>query len=711
MDSNQIKDKGKENDDEKEKVIELEEYIKITNSDALSLKEHTIQSLSNYQKCKLIMTKLINNFKAFCQKYGYIILNCIMVLVELAGIICYIISLKGCTATQTECLIKFSGNALYIIFFLVLSSSISFCSCIILVYNKIIKWYHLAWISLTYCIICFFNFGVNLDNHGAFNFTGFIIINMLLLIIVGIIYFFYWLLKKRHFFIFCAIIGLILLISWYYYFTRWKDSCKSFYFGLGGKVLINNPEENGCYINKPDLCTLDNLNGVFDFSRMIFFKCEKSKNEKIIFLKYLNNDLKNGRTFAYPSTIGYDLKEQINLFEFNKDMLNNIKVIKKEEEKEHEVILHFDENDLGHISINVHRNETLVKERELIRKTKNKKFLYENILFIYIDAFSRNHFRRKMKEIAKFIEQYLYDSSKENNKERVSFQFFKYHSFSYWTHISVAPMFYGATMTDRNGTNIVKYFKENGYITGMTEDYCSKELFDVEKNDFNQYRNWVDWDHENIAMFCDTNYHDRFFPYPEWKGAYCSLRRCLYGRETFEYAIEYAEKFWEAYLNEPKFFRLAFIDAHEGSMEVIKYLDSPLMNMIQSFDKKGWLENTAIIFASDHGDNMFGIQRFISPDFHVEKFLGSLFIVLPNTKDKEMQKQFKNLEINSQRFVSPFDIHDTLMYLLHYYDNEKALRYSETGQTLFEEINGKERVCSRYKDFNVGKCICHNYDN
>ena len=117
-----------------------------------------------------------------------------------------------------------------------------------------------------------------------------------------------------------------------------------------------------------------------------------------------------------------------------------------------------------------------------------------------------------MKEVKKFIEQYLYDSTKENNKDKVSFQFFKYHTFSFWTHITVAPMFYGESMSNANGTNLVKYFKENGYITGMTEDYCSKELFDVEKNDYNQYREWVDWDHENVAMFCDPNYHNRYKP-------------------------------------------------------------------------------------------------------------------------------------------------------------------------------------------------------
>ena len=695
-----------------DKSIELGDYkqLKENQDDYVKGFENNIDtSIIIEESCWSICKKRI----AACMNYkGNAGINVFMIIFEILGVIFYLIGLKGCSSTQTECLIYYSENAVGIIVTFAILSCLSVCTCIILVIHKIIHYSHLIILSCVYIIICFFNFGANLDDHGAYNFFGSVLIILILLMLYGIILGFYKLFRKGRYITIGIIIGSVLIISIVYYIRNWRDSCKDFYKGLGGKSLINDPNENLCNFPKPDVCTLPNFDGVFDYSRMIFLNCKAhDKNEKKVLMRYLNESIRNGTRFAFPSSVGYDLKQQKNLFQFNKDMLDSVIDLDQEKTKNHhEVTLTFDEKDLGHISIDVKKNETLIKEREEIRKKLNQNFLYKNILFIYIDAFSRNHFLRKMKETTKFIEQYLYDSSKENDKERVSFQFFKYHSFSYWTHISVAPMFYGATMADKNGTNLVKYFKENGYITGMTEDYCSKELFDVERGDYNQNRNWEDWDHENVVMFCDPNYHNRDFPYPEWKGAYCSLRRCLYGRDTFEYAIEYAEQFWEAYINEPKFFRLAFIDAHEGSMEVIKYVDSPLMNMIKSFDEKGWLENTAIIFASDHGDNMVGIHRVISPDFHMERFYATLFIVLPNTKDEVMQKQFKNLEINAQRFISPFDIHDTLLYLLHYNDNQKQLSYSQTGQTVFEVIDSKVRSCSYYRDFQSGVCICRSFD-
>jgi hypothetical protein len=50
--------------------------------------------------------------------------------------------------------------------------------------------------------------------------------------------------------------------------------------------------------------------------------------------------------------------------------------------------------------------------------------------------------------------------------------------------------------------------------------------------------------------------------------------------------------------------------------------------------------------------------------------------------------------INQQRFITPYDIHDTMVYLVlsdYYWKSKK-------GQTLTEEINGLKRNCSLYLD-------------
>ena len=63
-------------------------------------------------------------------------------------------------------------------------------------------------------------------------------------------------------------------------------------------------------------------------------------------MRYLNESIRNGTRFAFPSSVGYDLKQQKNLFQFNKDMLDSVIDLDQEKTKNHhEVTLTFDEKD------------------------------------------------------------------------------------------------------------------------------------------------------------------------------------------------------------------------------------------------------------------------------------------------------------------------------------------------------------------------------
>lgn len=70
-------------------------------------------------------------------------------------------------------------------------------------------------------------------------------------------------------------------------------------------------------------------------------------------------------------------------------------------------------------------------------------------------------------------------------------------------------------------------------------------------------------------------------------GQYGAIRRCVYGRDSFEYVIEYAEQFFDKYDDVPKFFDLSFLDQHELSGEVVGYLDVPIANFLERMYKKG----------------------------------------------------------------------------------------------------------------------------
>jgi hypothetical protein len=83
-------------------------------------------------------------------------------------------------------------------------------------------------------------------------------------------------------------------------------------------------------------------------------------------------------------------------------------------------------------------------------------------------------------------------------------------------------------------------------------------------------------DYESMGFACDPNYYNPSNPYDAKKGPFSTYRRCLYGRDTFEYVIEFGREFLATYKKEKKVLMLDFIDLREGTGEVIKYLDSPL---------------------------------------------------------------------------------------------------------------------------------------
>jgi predicted AlkP superfamily phosphohydrolase/phosphomutase len=76
--------------------------------------------------------------------------------------------------------------------------------------------------------------------------------------------------------------------------------------------------------------------------------------------------------------------------------------------------------------------------------------------------------------------------------------------------------------------------------------------------------------------------------------------------------LEYGEKFWKAYENEKKFLYLEFMDGHEGTGEVVRYLDAPLVKMLENIN----LEDTTIIVFSDHGWHMHSIYYLLDIDVY-----------------------------------------------------------------------------------------------
>jgi hypothetical protein len=486
-----------------------------------------------------------------------------------------------------------------------------------------------------------------------------------------------------------------------------KSNCAKWGIGLNNTSINKFNDTSECSIIIPKKCPMNAYYGIMDFSRLLKINCKKTDiiNSRNLLLKYLKKDnpsydFSKTTKFGYPNSNIFSVNQFNNLKDFNKEIIsnildydnkNNIKYL--DENNRSEIILEFYNNFKdANIKINVNFKKNLSKKR---KKKENINSIYNNVLFIFLDTLSRAHFQRTMKKTSKFLEKYM----KKNNFYS-AYQFNKYHSIGRNTHPNIAAMYFGMPMKKKKGKNIIKYFKENGYITANIGNICSKELFAVEqkdtKIDFNSY------DHENIGMWCDPNYYDRENPYPINKGEFSVIRRCLYGKEASEYVFEYSKDFWLKYKNNRKFARLSFIEGHEITGEVIKYLDKPLYKFLNGFMKEEKLNNTSIIIASDHGLHYGIYVNSGREDALIENFLPILILLLPIQKNNKIK--LEELYINQDKFITPFDIYNTMLFIAKGKSNSK--HNSKYGNSLFGYINPKGRNCTMYHLIKPHYCQC-----
>eukprot|EP00828_Plagiopyla_frontata_P043126 TRINITY_DN6644_c0_g2_i1.p2 TRINITY_DN6644_c0_g2~~TRINITY_DN6644_c0_g2_i1.p2 ORF type:complete len:227 (+),score=40.67 TRINITY_DN6644_c0_g2_i1:54-734(+) len=175
-----------------------------------------------------------------------------------------------------------------------------------------------------------------------------------------------------------------------------------------------------------------------------------------------------------------------------------------------------------------------------------------------IDALSRAHAHRKINRTLKWFE----EAVNNPNSERSSFEFFRYHSGAPFTFPNAFKFLYGhyytameknmrKSNTGEKYKSFLQIYQEQGFVVGHATDFCS--AYSVSNNP--EYENIFDFtpnDHENYVQACDLNYEKQNSEWDLTQGPYSPLPRCLYGKNVFEYILEYGEQFLEAYKDEKK---------------------------------------------------------------------------------------------------------------------------------------------------------------
>jgi hypothetical protein len=621
-------------------------------------------------------------------------------LLSIHSVYYYLVSLEGCKKDQAECLKEQTFSTAMIVGSHILYSSISYFILTVSVLFEITYQGFLFFMTgIYFYLFYFYDTGADFANHGSYNRIFFYLFFISLSIVIGGLILLFYTFRKHV--IKLILIMTILVFLLYKYFQDYVEkSCEGWDKGMR-ESKINNQYGHCKIIPLWTKCFLTYTDGLFDMARLKG-DCRHSRDvneERSLLLKWVPEDKRNALRLGYPRTEYWNFFPDCTLSLYNKNIFKNMIDMDKaspETIKDVEVVVDLSQNE-PEVKITLKKNQTLIDERQAIHSQYKDNLPFKNIIQIYIDAFSRNHFRRKFKKVFEWLEEF-YES---NWTQYSSYQFFKYHAVDYYTYANMIPAYFGVHKWEKyNMPYFLWEYKKRGYIVGQSSNVCEKEGWDLE-NVFKDYLNYTNFDHELNPFFCDPNFSDPDQPYQVFKGAYSVFRKCMYGKDSGDYSIDYAQQFFTTYKDQAKYFRMMFSDAHEGSMEVVKYLDEPVLNFLKFLRENGHLENSVLMIMSDHGTTMPG-PAYVSQasDWYSEVFLPTLFFVIPKNHPKYHDYNL-NLKSNENIMITGFDIHSTLLNFVDH--NQTSSTY---GSSLFSNsINDYWRTCNYYQ-INSAYCIC-----
>ena len=640
-----------------------------------------------------------------------VLLYPLILIIFLVSYYLYFLSLEACTLKSHICSIKFEWinkkikEGMYSSFLLIF--------LIELMILKVISKKHLIHIFIMFLLFYKYSHGINFRNHGLFNFIGsisIIIIGLFILIPINI--FIFLIQKKKLYIILYGLFFLSQIILLKISFDTYIN-CNDWPKGLNNTYIINDVNIYGCQIEFPKLCLYKIGKYFLDRTKITKYECGKKKNTKDSFIRRNRNITKNTKRIGFPLTTK-DEKYFKNYYQFflvgtgdyfrhfikdifdmdNKEQIESLKDYP-------EIEVDYTNNPNGEMKINLTFNETLSKIRK--EKENNSNPYSNNIMIIYIDSVSRNNALRQLKKTLNFFENFMSYKGGYNSKYPSeifhSFQFFKYQAFIGHTANNYPKLFYGSN-GGRNIKRITKYFKENGYVTCLSNSECLREAISFGHH----MKSEEICDHE--FTLCDPNLIDLL----------ASLKRCLYSKISTFYLLEYGNQFWRKYESNRKFFLIAIDDGHEGKLETLKYSDDIIFTFLNNLYNDNLLKETTIFLLSDHGVNLPSPYYFLN-FYYLESYLPMLYIIVNDRKNILYEEQYKYIYENQQTFITGYDIYNTIVHLL-YGDNYNSIQNktkpsfeipkTTKGESLFIEINQKLKTSNTYKDMAKDVCIDNN---
>ncbi|XP_012154403.2 uncharacterized protein LOC100875253 isoform X2 [Megachile rotundata] len=198
---------------------------------------------------------------------------------------------------------------------------------------------------------------------------------------------------------------------------------------------------------------------------------------------------------------------------------------------------------------------------------------------------------------------------------------------------------------------IWRNFRDAGYATAYGEDETSLNTFNYLKTGF---------------VEPPTDYYLRPYILASEKllktKRRFGLKYCTGPESSFDRILDYAVEFARAFLGLPYFGLFWTISASHENANGLSSMDDQLLDKMKTLEREGVLNDSMIVFLSDHGMR-WGPIRSTFVGWYEER-LPFLYLWLPEWFREELPDAYPSLQTNQHRLASPFDLYQTLRQVL-----------------------------------------------
>ncbi|XP_063234136.1 uncharacterized protein LOC134537536 isoform X4 [Bacillus rossius redtenbacheri] len=220
-----------------------------------------------------------------------------------------------------------------------------------------------------------------------------------------------------------------------------------------------------------------------------------------------------------------------------------------------------------------------------------------------------------------------------------------------------------------------KDYQDNGYVTAFMEDCPNIGTFTYRLRGFDA----PPTDHYMrpfyVAASSEFRSHKKF---------------CLGSVPRHKVMMDYVLNLFRVYRDKPKFAFAFHGELSHDSHNQVGAADQDMLSWLTALRSEGHLNNTLLVVMSDHGSRFEDVRN--TQQGKQEERMPMFGFVLPRWVQRAHPELVAALRLNARRLTSPFDIHPTLLDVLHYSGGVKG-DIRNRSISLFKEVP-LERTCA-----------------